>query len=293
MSITVEAQFAHEVINKCLGNELENRLAVEVGAWDGIHKSNIMSLVRDWGYRGVFIEGSEKRYSSLKKNYIDLDRVVTINAFVEKDGSQSFDRLLDDAGIKDEVDFLSIDIDGNDYYIFKSIEEYLPKILCIEFNPTIPNEVEYVQEYDPNKGQGSSLLSLCLLAESKGYDLVKLTPINAIFMRKNIECNITRYSHKDIVELRDDSKVKVYLFAGFDGSVFSNAEHLNLSWHRMHLILGKLSPVPRFLRGLPVTYGPIKKMVYYILLLINRPDLREWERIKKYINTRKNRNKKC
>jgi hypothetical protein len=283
MNITEEALFAHELLSQFVKREPNNRLAIEVGAWDGIHKSNIMYLVRELGYKGVFIEGSEKRFSSLKKNYSDLDRVVTINAFVEKDGAHSFDRLLSNVEVEGEVDFLSVDIDGNDYYIFKYIEKYLPNIICIEFNPTIPNDVEYIQKYDPDTGQGTSLLSLCHLAESKGYDLVKVTRINAIFMRSDIESITPRYSNKDLNSLRDDSKAKVYLFSGFDGSIFSNVEYLNLSWHRMRLFPDRISPVPWFMRGLPVTYNPVKRILYLILLFFNRPDLRRWERIRKYL----------
>ncbi len=42
-------------------------------------------------------------------------------------------------------DFLSIDIDGCDYHIFEQLELFTPKIICIEFNHMIPNEVEFVQ----------------------------------------------------------------------------------------------------------------------------------------------------
>ncbi len=287
MSITEEAQFAHELLNKYVGSKCENRLAVEVGAWDGVHKSNIMWLVRDMGYSGVFIEGSKKRFSNLKSNYSDLERAVTINAFVEKSGARCFDSLLNDAKIDGEVDFLSIDIDGNDYYIFKYIEKYLPKILRIEYKPTIPNDVEYVQKYDPDIGQGSSLKSLCILAESKGYKLVEVTRINAIFTRNDIKGDFPRYDHRNLDELRDDKKTKIYLFAGFDGSVFSNAEYLNLSWHRMHLYIDKLSPIPRYMRNLPVTYNPLKKLIYLILLFHNRADLRTWDRLKTFLTTGK------
>ena len=62
-----------------------------------------------------------------------------------------------------ELDLLSIDIDGNDYYIFESLARLKPELVVIEFNPTIPNDVMFVQERNITVNQGCSLLALIAL----------------------------------------------------------------------------------------------------------------------------------
>ena len=78
------------------------------------------------------------------------------------------------------VDFLSIDVDGDDYWIFKSLQNLWPRVICCEHNPTIPSHIDLVAE----KGDyfGCSVLALNRLAESKGYKLVAMTRTNSFFV---------------------------------------------------------------------------------------------------------------
>jgi hypothetical protein len=52
---------------------------------------------------------------------------------------------------------LTIDIDGNDYHIWDSMQKYQPKVVIIEYNPTIPNDIKFIQEANFDVNQGSSL----------------------------------------------------------------------------------------------------------------------------------------
>ena len=63
-------------------------------------------------------------------------------------------------------------MDGVDYHILDSLSTYLPKIICIEFNPTIPNECSYIQPKSMAIKHGNSAKALTDLAKSKGYELV-------------------------------------------------------------------------------------------------------------------------
>ena len=54
--------------------------------------------------------------------------------------------MLEENNFIINFDFLSIDVDGCDYYLFESLTKYKPKLICIEYNPTIPNDVEFIQE---------------------------------------------------------------------------------------------------------------------------------------------------
>ncbi len=81
---------------------------------------------------------------------------------------------------------LSIDIDGNDYYIWESIKDYDPKVDIIEFNQAIPSDIEFVQKKDFTLHQGNSLLSLIKLGKLKGYELVATSFCNAIFVKSDL-----------------------------------------------------------------------------------------------------------
>ena len=70
-------------------------------------------------------------------------------------GENSLPEILSKHNIRKDFDFLSIDVDGTDYYIWESLEKkYNPKVVCIEFNPTIPNNIEFIQTASHKIQQG-------------------------------------------------------------------------------------------------------------------------------------------
>lgn len=99
-----------------------------------------------------------------------------------------------------EFDLLSIDMDGNDYWVWKAIEKYSPRVVVMEYNPTIPPTESKTIKYDPNfcsehneKNEmtsyyGASLLALKKLGESKGYKLITCDNMgdNAFFVRSDL-----------------------------------------------------------------------------------------------------------
>ena len=155
-----------------------NNWCVEFGAWDGKHLSNTRYLIQDKSYSAVLIEGNTQKFEELKRNYNSCRNVIPINEFVGFSKDDNLDKLLSTKPIPYNFDFLSIDIDGNDYHVWKSMTVYEPKVVCIEFNQTIPNEVRFVQDADPCINQGSSLLSLVELGTEKGYELVSVSSWN-------------------------------------------------------------------------------------------------------------------
>ena len=66
------------------------------------------------------------------------------------------------------------------------LEHFSPRLVVIEFNPTIPNDVFFVQARDQSFNHGSSLLALIELARQKGYELVVTTDVNAFFVRSDL-----------------------------------------------------------------------------------------------------------
>jgi hypothetical protein len=136
-----------EILERIRGSVPLDGWCVEFGAWDGVYLSNTCDLIRSRGYRAVLIEGSPEKYVELCRNH-PSDDVIKVRRFVMLDGESTLDRVLAETPIPSGFDFLSIDIDGCDYHVLETLKVHRPKVICVEFNPTIPNEVEYVQARD-------------------------------------------------------------------------------------------------------------------------------------------------
>jgi len=172
------------IIEKILEVIPENdKWCVEFGAWDGIYLSNVRNLIEQAGYSAVLIEGSKIKYDELRKNYSKHKNITCINTFVGFSDAENLDEILKDTPIPEKFDLLSVDVDGNDYHIWKAVSKYNPKLVVIEFNPTIPTEIKFVQEPATSVNQGASLLALVELGKEKGYELVSVLPFNAFFVR--------------------------------------------------------------------------------------------------------------
>lgn len=185
-----------------------DRWCVEFGALDGIRYSNTYNLIKESGYRAVLIEGDKRKYKELCKN-IPQEHVTKLCRFVTLEGRDSLDNILRSTRIPTDFDFLSINIDGCDYRIFKSLNIHKPKIICIEFNPNIPNEIEFVQPADFSIKQGSSARSTILLAAEKGYFLAACTPTNLIFVRNEFRSAV---GETTIEEIRDDAELRTFVY---------------------------------------------------------------------------------
>ncbi|MFC1834862.1 hypothetical protein ACFL2Q_09025 [Thermodesulfobacteriota bacterium] len=230
---------------------------VEFGADDGIRGSNTRRLIEQENYSAVLIEGDEANFRKLVTNYSGNARVKCLNKYVGFGYVGGLDDLLSPFGLPPDFDFLSIDIDGNDYHVWRAVREYHPKLVCIEFNPTIPTEVEFVQPADPAINQGCSLSVLCRLAREKDYDLVCCLPYNAFFVD-------SRYFHLFDIEdnspqvLRRDLSWITWFFVGFDGSIHL-AGRKTLPWHCLEINPSHLQVLPRSLRAFPRTYSRVQR----------------------------------
>jgi hypothetical protein len=243
---------------------------VEFGAWDGIYLSNTCNLISNHGYKAVLIEGDRNKYRTLCTNLPQAD-VHKICAFVGFDGESTLENILAATPIPGDFDFLSIDIDGCDYFILDSLRKYRPKVISIEFNPTIPNEVCFVQPRDFRIKQGASAKALTDLAKAKGYALAAVTACNLIFVRGDLSTAVLGEREYRLEMLRDDSGARTFLFAGYDGTVLSNRDGIRLPWHGMSLPLSRLQPLPRSLRRFPSDYNVIQKILLALLLAVTSP----------------------
>ena len=246
-----------EEILKRLGGDLD-LTCCEFGAWDGEYLSNVYNLVKNKNYKVLYIEGDFKKFNQLKKNFATKN-AITINKFVKFEGKDTLDEILSENNFNKNFDLLSIDIDGNDYYILESLKKYTPKVIIIEFNPTIPNEIEFVQKKDIKINQGSSALSLNNLAKKKGYYLVAATETNLFFLHKDYQNRVTNSKDFDLIEIVDDKNYRNFVWTGFDGKIFTNKK-INLIWHKIEF--NEIKILPKFLQKFPDNIIFLKK--YYL-----------------------------
>lgn len=267
----VFSQFGEDGIFEAILERLptRDRWCVEFGAWDGMFLSNARNLIENHGYSAVLIEGSEERHSKLARNFAHNKNIVTMNAFVGWRPGDSLDELLSKTAIPAEFDFLSIDIDGNDYHVWKAFSKYRPKVVCIEFNQTIPTEVVYAQPADPSVTFGSSLAALTELGKSKGYELVCVTFCNAIFVDAKY---FPPYGISDNSPhaLRADNTDVTYIFSGFDGAVRLTGSQ-RLPYHNLPIYESRVQQLPRFLRHFPGNYSPMRRWMFFAYKVWHSP----------------------
>jgi len=205
---------------------VNNRYCVEFGAWDGKLHSNTWNLLKNCGWRGLLIEANEEKFGELEAEYADRNDVSLLNALVGTAGEQTLDAILADVGAPRDLDFLCIDVDGVDWHIWNSLANFTPRLIAIEFNPTVPNDVIFVQDDDASVNQGASLLALVELGKSKGYELIATTEWNGFFVRKEIfpEFGI---EDNDINAMHDTANFESRLFQCYDGTlVLAGCKHL-------------------------------------------------------------------
>lgn len=235
------------VIGKCL--ELlptRDHWCVEFGAWDGLHLSNTANLIVNGGYSAVLIEGDATKFEELRQNFAGNTAVTAMNRFVGLQEDDGLDAILKETPIPADFDFLSIDIDGTDYHVWQATTKYRPKLVCIEYNPTIPTDVTFVQERNPNIKHGSSLSALNELAGQKGYELISVLPTNAIFVGKEY-FPLFGITDNRPHSLRIDSTLVTHFFSGYDGTIFLSGNRI-LPWHGVALDEKEFQVLPRWLR---------------------------------------------
>lgn len=245
----VYSQFGEDGILAAIFERLGegNRVCIEFGAWDGFHLSNTANLWTN-GWRGVLIEADEDRAAELQRNVSGYD-CIGIRRFVGISPGQTLEDILAEHGLPLEADLLSIDVDGDDYYVLSSLKTLRPRVICCEYNPTFPPHLDLRPV--PGARFGCSPLSLVRLAESQGYRLVAMTEGNCIFIRQEDHDRFSDYE----TGLRNltTNKHLSYLISGFDGSwILSRRPTYGLRQPSHHPFVGPHfrpsleSPVPRW-----------------------------------------------
>jgi hypothetical protein len=229
-----------------------DRWCVEFGAWDGKHLSNTRALIEQRGYSAVLIEADRSKFAELQANYAERPNVVALNRMVGFSAADGLDALLSATPIPPDFDLLVVDIDGCDWHVWNAVEQYKPKLVCIEFNPTIPLEVDFVQPADARVKQGSSLAALVRLGKSKGYELICAKGCNGFFVRDEFFPLFGIADNSPAALWRERTEI-TYLFSGYDGTVHL-AGYKRLPWHGYELHERALQILPPALRQYPLDW---------------------------------------
>ena len=164
------------------------RFFVEFGAKDGRYLSNTANLRMSYGWKGLLLDGAAPDKSGRgAESLSDASAVRVQRAFVT---AENVDSLFAQLGVPRTFDLLSIDIDGNDYWVWKALHEHRPRVVIIEYNiffsvherRTIPYNARH--QWDRSGYHGATLAALRDLGDEKGYALVYTDPYapNAFFV---------------------------------------------------------------------------------------------------------------
>jgi len=178
------------LINKI---NISNKTFIEFGV-ENYLESNTRFLLMNNNWTGLIFDGSKKNIDFVKKDeiYWKYD-LIAEQAFIT---SENINTLIGKSGIIGEIGLLHIDIDGNDYWIWKNLEIVKPDIVIIEYNSvfgieraiTIPYKANFnrTKAHYSNLYAGASLLAFCDLALEKGYSFIGTNSAgnNAYFILK-------------------------------------------------------------------------------------------------------------
>lgn len=230
------------------------RWCVELGALNGTHDSNVWSLLKQKGWSGVLIEADPTYYEKLLSEYRDTPGAHPVQAFVSFEGDQSLDAIFARTPLPKHFDLLSLDIDGNDFHLWESLSTYRPRLLVVEFNPSIPDTISFVQPRDMSVYQGSSLKAFVALGKKKGYELLAVNAGNAFFIEKEL---FPAFGIEDnsISALHTDHEYETQIFQLYDGTLVL-AGNANLIWHRIPIDREAIQPLPRRKRRYPARISP-------------------------------------
>jgi hypothetical protein len=181
----------------------ERKLLVDLGS-ASLEASNSSNLILHHGYTGLLVDA---RADAVEWTRAEFERVGVIAPSMTSGWltAENVNELLGDHGIEGEVDLLAIDIDGNDYWLWRAIRAISPRVVVIEYQDilgpersvTIPYDPQFsLDRYDENTTganyAGASLRAMVKLGREKGYRLVATNAygFNAFFVRDDLATDL-------------------------------------------------------------------------------------------------------
>jgi hypothetical protein len=170
----------------------QSRYFIELGVGEGLENNTLALLMQDWN--GIWIEGRQESYRRIQAGMphtIASGQLSVKHSFITRDNINS---LIKEEHPPEEIDLLSIDIDGNDFHVWDQIHAVRPRVVVIEYNPKFPPPINYCMQYDARHSwdftdhSGASLSFLERHFRTRGYSLVgcDVTGTNAFFVRADL-----------------------------------------------------------------------------------------------------------
>lgn len=175
----------------------ESRTAVEICAGTGV-ECNSANLIVNHGWHALLVDGESRNTEIARRFYSTNPDTLIVppsirHAWVDRD---NVDDLISSSGFSGSIDLLSIDVDGNDYWIWEAITVVIPRVVVIECQPMWGGDLSVTVPYDPaftmsaeRPGyHGASLPALVKLGGRLGYRLVGSNRFgfNAFFIRHDL-----------------------------------------------------------------------------------------------------------
>jgi len=175
---------------------ISRKIFIEFGV-QNYTESNTRFLLINNNWSGLVIDGDPDHIAYIKNDPIYWQyNLKAINCFITSD---NINKIFLDNGIQGEIGLLSVDIDGNDYWVWEAINSVNPAIVVSEYNfrfgssraVTVPYDDGFVRTkaHYSNIYYGASLKALCILANKKGYSFVGCNSAgsNAFFVRNDLK----------------------------------------------------------------------------------------------------------
>jgi hypothetical protein len=179
-----------------------NQQAIEICAGDGI-ECNAANLILNHGWHALLVDGDLNNVAKARRFYSQSPRTQIfppklMQAWITRG---SVNDLIRDSGFSGEIDLLSLDLDGVDYWIWEAITVVSPRVVVLEYQDilgpdrlwTVPYADDFVAREHSMTGAmpnfaGASLRAFTKLAHSKGYRLIGVNGygFNAFFMRNDV-----------------------------------------------------------------------------------------------------------
>jgi hypothetical protein len=173
-----------------------NRKFIEFGVEDGT-ECNAANLAINFHFNGLLMDGDAENVARGRQFYDTMlgSRKAEVTVAQSWITAENINDTIRSHGISGEIDLLSVDIDGNDYWVWKAIDAVAPRVVVVEYNAALGPNRSITVPYQPNFNRwshhssgfyfGASLAAFVSLGRSKGYSLIgcESSGANAFFVR--------------------------------------------------------------------------------------------------------------
>jgi len=248
----VFSQWGEDGILQYLINKLpiKNKVFIEFGV-ENYTEANTRFLLENDNWSGLVLDGSKDNIDFIQNSdlYWKYD-LLAKEIFITKDNIDGIiSEYIDSNKFNKEIGLLSVDIDGNDYYVWKAIESIEPVIVICEYNWIFGNKLQLTVPYDDsfvrtqkhysNLYFGASIQALYSLAKNKGYEYVGCTKAgnDAFFVKKEyankyikelITTPLEKFNEQQAKESRDKQGNLTFVRGGNRLNIIKNMEVVNL-----------------------------------------------------------------